>query len=58
MKVVLANFEHLEEVSQLFDQYRVFYKQSSDVEAAKVFLRERFQKNDSIIFVAYDNDLI
>ncbi|AFY99611.1 GNAT family N-acetyltransferase [Calothrix sp. PCC 6303] len=58
MEVVLANFEHLEEVSKLFDQYRVFYKQSSDLEAAKAFLQERFQKNDSTVLVAFDNDLI
>jgi ribosomal protein S18 acetylase RimI-like enzyme len=58
MEVVLANFEHLEEVSKLFDQYRVFYKQSSDLEAAKAFIQERFPKNDSTILVAFENDLI
>lgn len=51
MKVFQARFEHLEEVSNLFDRYRVFYKSSSDLEAARKFLQERFQKNDSIIFV-------
>lgn len=52
MEVVLARFEHLEEVSKLFDQYRVFYKQPSDLQAARKFLQERFQKNDSTVFVA------
>jgi ribosomal protein S18 acetylase RimI-like enzyme len=56
MEVVLARFEDLGEVVQLFDQYRVFYKQSSDLESAKNFLRERFQKGDSTIFVATDLD--
>jgi GNAT superfamily N-acetyltransferase len=51
MEVFQANFEHLEEVSKLFDQYRVFYKSSSDLEAARKFLQERFQKDDSMIFV-------
>lgn len=51
MEVFQARFEHLEEVSKLFDQYRVFYKSSSDLEAARKFLQERFQKSDSIIFV-------
>jgi ribosomal protein S18 acetylase RimI-like enzyme len=51
MEVFQANFEHLEEVSKLFDQYRVFYKSSSNLEAAKKFLQERFQKDDSMIFV-------
>jgi ribosomal protein S18 acetylase RimI-like enzyme len=58
MEVLLAHIEHLQEVSKLFDQHRVFYKQSSDIEAAKAFLRERFQKHDSIIFVARDNGII
>jgi ribosomal protein S18 acetylase RimI-like enzyme len=58
MEIFRANIEHLQDVSELFNQYRVFYKQSSDIEAAKVFLRERFQKHDSIIFVARDNELI
>jgi ribosomal protein S18 acetylase RimI-like enzyme len=52
MKVFQAHPEHLEEVSKLFDQYRMFYKSSSDREAAKQFLRERFEKGDSTIFVA------
>jgi ribosomal protein S18 acetylase RimI-like enzyme len=58
MEIFRANIEHLQDVSELFNQYRVFYKQSSDIEAAKAFLRERFQKHDSIIFVARDNELI
>ena len=52
MKVFQARPEHREEVSNLFDQYRVFYKSSSDLEAAKQFLKERFEKGDSTIFVA------
>ncbi|PSB00461.1 GNAT family N-acetyltransferase [Merismopedia glauca] len=52
MKVFLASFEHLEQVSQLFDRYRVFYQQSSDLEAARNFLEERFQKSDSTLLVA------
>lgn len=52
MEVLQARFEHLEEVSKLFDQYRVFYKSSSDLEAGRKFIEERFQNGDSIIFVA------
>lgn len=51
MEVFQANSEHLEEVSKLFDQYRIFYKSTSDYETAKQFLRERFEKKDSTIFV-------
>jgi ribosomal protein S18 acetylase RimI-like enzyme len=55
MEVLLARFEHLEEVSNLFDLYRIFYKQPSDLGAARNFLQERFQKNDSTIFVVSNN---
>jgi ribosomal protein S18 acetylase RimI-like enzyme len=52
MKVFQARYEHLEEVSTLFDQYRMFYNSSSDYEAASHFLKERFEKRDSAIFAA------
>ena len=58
MEVVLANFEHLEELSVLFDQYRVFYKQSSNLTAATKFLQERFQNDDSTILIAIENGSI
>lgn len=58
MKVFLANSEHLEGLAILFDKYRIFYNQTSDIEAAKEFLKERFQKNDSVVFVAKDNEEI
>ena len=51
MKIVLAHLEHLEAVSRLFDQYRIFYQQPSNLEAATKFIRERMQKNDSTIFL-------
>jgi GNAT superfamily N-acetyltransferase len=55
MEVFQAGLEHLEEVSHLFNQYRIFYKCSSDFESARKFLEERFQKQDSIIFVVRKN---
>jgi hypothetical protein len=55
MEVVLAHSEDLEELVALFDQYRVFYKQPSNLEAARHFLKERFQTSDSTIFVAREN---
>jgi GNAT superfamily N-acetyltransferase len=55
MEVVQAHFEHLEEVSKLFDQYRVFYNQPSDLESARAFMQERFQKNDSTVFAVRNN---
>lgn len=54
MKVIRATINHLEQITPLFDGYRVFYKQASDVVAANNFLMERFQKNDSVILLAVD----
>jgi GNAT superfamily N-acetyltransferase len=55
IKIERANIHQLEPLSILFDQYRVFYKKSSDVAAAKKFLRERMEKNESIIFASFDD---
>ncbi|MCC5658109.1 GNAT family N-acetyltransferase [Nostoc sp. XA010] len=55
MEVILANINHLEAVSVLFDRYRVFYNQPSNLEAAKEFLKERFNNNESVVFAANDN---
>ncbi|MDZ8028831.1 MAG: GNAT family N-acetyltransferase [Nostoc sp. ChiQUE01a] len=55
MEVFLANINHLESLSILFDRYRVFYNQTSDIEAAKEFIQERFKNNDSVVFAANDN---
>jgi GNAT superfamily N-acetyltransferase len=46
---------HLEELSKLFDEYRVFYGKDSDSNAAKEFLHERIIKQESEIFVAINN---
>jgi GNAT superfamily N-acetyltransferase len=58
MQVTLASLEHLDEVSRLFDQYRVFYNQSSDLNAAKKFLQDRFQKQDSTVLIAYQDGCV
>ncbi|MFT4018474.1 MAG: GNAT family N-acetyltransferase [Agriterribacter sp.] len=41
-------------VFELFDKYRVFYKQQSDIVVAKKFIQERLDNNESVIFVALD----
>ncbi|WP_291286792.1 GNAT family N-acetyltransferase [Flavobacterium sp.] len=47
-----ASLEELNETAELFDLYRVFYRQKSDVEAGKAFLKERLLHNESDIFLA------
>jgi GNAT superfamily N-acetyltransferase len=52
MEIFQARVDHLDEVSNLFDQYRVFYNSTSDIQAAKEFLKARFEVGDSVIFAA------
>ncbi|WP_234410612.1 GNAT family N-acetyltransferase [Caldalkalibacillus mannanilyticus] len=52
-----ATIEDLEEVAILFNEYRIFYKQKSDLEGARQFLFERFEHCESILFIATDTEL-
>ena len=51
MKIREAKNSDLELLSELFDGYRVFYRNDSDVDSAKEFLTERLRNRDSEIFV-------
>jgi GNAT superfamily N-acetyltransferase len=42
----------IREVARLFDLYRVFYKQRSDVDASYRFVYDRWVARESVIFVA------
>ncbi|MGE5702507.1 MAG: N-acetyltransferase family protein [Clostridia bacterium] len=55
MDIYQATMQDLEGVTELFDLYRMFYKQTSDRDAAKAFLHERLTKNDSVMYVAVEN---
>src|SRR5260221_11002327 len=54
--IVEATADDIERTAVLFDAYRQFYKQSSDVEAAQTFLMQRLEEKSSMIFLAYIND--
>jgi GNAT superfamily N-acetyltransferase len=43
-------------IAPLFDAYRQFYRKPADLALAKRFLAERFEHQESIIFVALDED--
>jgi len=49
-----ATVGDLDLVVPMFDAYRQFYKQPPDLDLAREFLLERFQHNQSIIFLAMD----
>ena len=53
MKIELATTTaHLNDVANLFNDYRIFYEQPSDINGAKSFIKDRLNNKDSIIFVA------
>ena len=49
-----ASIDDLGLVSPLFDLYRQFYEQDSDVAKAEKFLAQRLQHHESVIFLAFD----
>ncbi|WLR52526.1 GNAT family N-acetyltransferase [Bacillus tianshenii] len=51
METYQATIEDLEGVTNLFNMYRVFYEQPSDLEGAKSYIKERLERKDSVIFV-------
>lgn len=54
MMIQRATINDLNALSELFDSYRIFYKQESNLEGAKSFLKERLVNDDSVVFIAYD----
>lgn len=42
-------------VAHMFNKYRIFYQQASDIELAKEYLKERLANNEAQVFVAYDS---
>lgn len=53
MEMKTVTLATVKEVVPLFNAYREFYNQPSDLEQAEQFLKERLQKEESIIFLAY-----
>ncbi len=53
-EIKTVTLEHLEIVAALFDAYRVFYQEKSDLERARTFLLERIQNSESVIYLAFE----
>ncbi|KOO16744.1 acetyltransferase [Vibrio xuii] len=51
-----ATVEQLDLVADLFNQYRVFYGQKSDLKLAHHYINERIHNEESVIFLAVDVD--
>jgi GNAT superfamily N-acetyltransferase len=56
MLIKRASVDDLDAVAPLFDAYRQFYGERSDVPAARAFLEERLRRGESVVFLAVDDD--
>lgn len=56
ISVRMASDSDLAKLAQLFDAYRQFYNQPTDIERARDFISERMTRNDSWLLVAQSND--
>lgn len=56
LEIVRATIDDLEQLVPLFDGYRQFYKQESDLEGARRFLQAHFEGNTSVVFLAFRID--
>ncbi len=56
IEIVRAELADLPVLAPLFDGYRQFYKQASDLTGAEHFLRERLEEQSSVIFVAWQKN--
>lgn len=57
MEIFQATIEDLEGMSNLFNLYRIFYQQESDIEGAKTYIKKRLVNEDSVIFVVRDREV-
>ncbi|OAK64485.1 acetyltransferase [Variovorax paradoxus] len=55
MKIVQCDLIHLDVVTTLFDKYRMFYEQPSDIAGARAFIRANIEGQRSLIFLLLDD---
>ncbi|WP_262361218.1 GNAT family N-acetyltransferase, partial [Vibrio cholerae] len=56
MKVIEASVLNLDDIAILFDAYRQFYEQESDIQGARNFIKMHMKNGDSVIFLAFSED--
>jgi ribosomal protein S18 acetylase RimI-like enzyme len=56
MKIRQATTDDLPMLAPLFDAYRQFYREPSDLQLARRFLAERLRQRESVIFIALEED--
>ncbi len=58
MRIIRATLEHLPELVILFNDYRQFYQQPSNLEGAHDFLLNNIKNDQSIVYIAFDDNQI
>lgn len=59
MEIRALQSDDLEPLAHLFDQYRVFYRQTSNLDAARSFISQRLSRGDAAILGAFvDSELV
>lgn len=56
VQVLRATTDDIETIAPLFDAYRQFYRQASDLDGARAFLAERLERGESVVFFALLED--
>ena len=56
--VIRADESHVVAIGRLFDLYRQFYQCDADLELACRFIGERIKNNESVIFIATENETV
>ena len=58
IQIKKATMEDAKSIAPLFDAYRVFYGETTDVKSAFNFIEERLSKEQSVIFIALSGEEI
>ncbi|MGK9265221.1 GNAT family N-acetyltransferase [Bacillus inaquosorum] len=56
MNIRQAKLSDAAAIAPLFNQYREFYKQASDLKGAEAFIKARLENHESIILIAEENE--
>lgn len=54
MEIIRATTEQLDQLAPLVDAYRQFYKQPSDLNAVRAYVKERLTNNECVVFIAFE----
>lgn len=56
LQIKTATIDDVKLVAPLFNAYRIFYDQTSNMDGAINFLQDRISKKESVIFIAFLDD--